>query len=259
MAAVLACGEGAALSHRSAAALWGVARELPGRIDVSIRRHSDLRRSGIRIRCRMSLSPREIGSHLGIPTTQPVETLIDIATELTPRELERAVNEADKGGRVDPEALRAALETRTGEPGVRPLRDLLDRHTFRLSDDELELLFRPLAADAGLPTPLTKQIVNDFEVDFYWPDLGLVIETDGLRYHRTAATQTRDARRDQIHTAAGLTPLRFSHYQVKYEPSHVRSILSRTCRRLEGEAIPLATTPAGGRNRNREPRRSIAG
>jgi hypothetical protein len=181
----------------------------------------------------MSLSPREVGSHLGIPLTRPVQTLIDIATEVTLRELERAVNEADKRDRVDPETLRAALDRHAGEPGVRPLRDLLDRHIFRLSDDELEILFRPLAAAAGLPTPLTKLMVNDYEVDFYWPDLGLVVETDGLRYHRTASAQTRDARRDQTHTASGLTPLRFSHYQVKYEPNHVRQILTRTRHQLE--------------------------
>lgn len=172
-------------------------------------------------------------THEDIPLTQPVQTLIDIATEATPRELERAVNEADKHGRVDPETLRIALDDHAGEPGVRPLRDLLDRHTFRLSDDELELLFRPLAAESGLPTPLTKLWLNGFEVDFFWSDLGLVVETDGFRYHRTASTQTRDARRDQIHTAAGFTPLRFSHYQVKYDPNHVRSILTRTRRRLE--------------------------
>ncbi len=71
-------------------------------------------------------------------------------------------------------------------------------------------------------------MVNGFEVDFYWPDLGLVVETDGLRYHRTPSAQSRDALRDQTHTAAGLTPLRFSHYQVKYEPGYVREILART-------------------------------
>ena len=66
-------------------------------------------------------------------------------------------------------------------------------------------------------------MVNGFEVDFYWPDLGLVVETDGWRYHRTPSAQTRDALRDQTHTASGLTPLRFSHYQVKYEPARTSS------------------------------------
>jgi very-short-patch-repair endonuclease len=74
--------------------------------------------------------------------------------------------------------------------------------------------------------------VNEFEVDFYWPDLALVVETDGLRYHRTPAEQARDRLRDQAHTAAGLTQLRFTHEQVRYEPDHVREILAQTASRL---------------------------
>ena len=159
--------------------------------------------------------------------------MIDQATELTRNRLERMVNEADKHDLIDPEALRKALDDHAGEPGVKSLRALLDRLTFRLSDTELEVLFRPIAARAGLPVPLTKVFVNDYEVDFYWPDLGLVVETDGWRYHRTPSAQSSDARRDQTHTASGLTPLRFSHYQVKYEPGHVRDVLSRTAANLQ--------------------------
>ncbi|MGN6274943.1 MAG: DUF559 domain-containing protein [Solirubrobacterales bacterium] len=140
---------------------------------------------------------------------------------------------------IDPDRLRRALDDHPGEPGIRLLREVLDEHTFRLSDDELELLFRPIAAAAGLPTPLTKQRVNKFEVDFFWPELGLVVETDGWRYHRTPSAQTRDALRFQRHTAAGLTPIRFSHYQVKYEPRHVRQILERTAANLRGSPAPL--------------------
>jgi hypothetical protein len=232
MAAVLACGERALLSHRSAAALWGFGKERRGIIDVSIARHSSLRRPGIHVRDRAGLWNRDIGMRLGIPVTQPVKTFLDIATELAPNEVERAINEADKRDVIDPDRLRRALDDHAGEPGVRPLREILDEHTFRLSDDELELLFRPIAAAAGLPTPLTKQIVNEFEGDFFWPDLGLVVETDGWRYHRTPSAQTRDALRFQTHTAAGLTPLRFSHYQVKYEPRHVRRILAQTAKNL---------------------------
>lgn len=228
MVAVLSCGEHALLSHRSAAALWGFGREREGVIDVSVHRHCKVRQPGIRVHDRAGLWTRDIGSRRGIPVTQPVKTLLDIALELPENRLERAINEADKREVIDPDALRRALEDHAGEPGIRPLRRILDKHTFRLSDDELELLFRPLAAEAGLPTPLTKVRVNKFEVDFFWPELGLVVETDGWRYHRTPAAQTRDALRFQTHTAAGLTPLRFSHWQVKYEPRHVLSILSRT-------------------------------
>jgi hypothetical protein len=167
-----------------------------------------------------------------IPVTEPVQALLDLATELPERRLERAVNEADKLDLVDPDRLRGALDAHRGEPGVKALRTLLDRHTFRLSDQELEVLFRPLAAAAGLSPPQTKLFLNGFEVDFFWPDLGLVVETDGFRYHRTASTQSRDALRDQTHTAAGLTPLRFSHYQVKHEAARVRRVLATTAARL---------------------------
>ena len=180
-----------------------------------------------------------------IPVTHPVRTLIDLATELDALPLERAVNEADKRNLLDPEALRSALENRTGEPGVRQLRALLDRHTFRLSDSDLELLFRPIAASAGLPPPETKVRINGFEVDFFWADIGLVVETDGLRYHRTPVAQARDRLRDQTHAADGLTTLRFTHHQVKYEQDHARRILERTASSQRRAARDLFLTRAG--------------
>ena len=227
MAATLACGDGAVLSHRSAAALWEIGTENAGRIDISVMRRCRLLRPGLHIRSRPTLTPHSIVSRSGIPVTGPSQTLIDLATELPPLQMERTVNEADKRGLVDPETLRSELGSRAGQPGVRPLRDLLDKRTFRLSDSDLEVLFRPISTAAGLPLPLTKQRVNGFEVDFYWPDLGLVVETDGLRYHRTPSAQARDARRDRAHVLAGMSPLRFTHYEIKYEPSQVRVALAR--------------------------------
>jgi very-short-patch-repair endonuclease len=232
MAATLACGDGAVLSHRSAAALWGIGAENAGRIDVSVTRRCRLLRPGLHIRSRPTLALHSVVSRSGIPVTGPAQTLVDLATELPPLQMERTVNEADKRGLVDPETLRSELEGRAGQPGVRPLRNLLDKRTFRLSDSDLEVIFRPIAASASLPLPLTKQWVNGFEVDFFWPDLGLVVETDGLRYHRTPSTQARDARRDRSHVLAGMTPLRFTHYEVKFEQARVR-------RALEGAAALL--------------------
>jgi very-short-patch-repair endonuclease len=228
MAAVLACGEDAALSHRSAAALLGIGSELPGRIDITVPRHCELRRSGLLIRGRPSLAGGDLGVSDGIPVTSPTRTLIDLTTELDIVAVERAVNDADKRDLIDPVSLRAALDGYTGEPGVRPLRKLLDKLTFRLSDSDLEIYFRRIVKAARLPMPLSKQRVNRFEVDFFWPELGLVVETDGLRYHRTPSAQTRDARRDRAHVMAGMTPLRFTHYEVRYEPQQVRSSLTRT-------------------------------
>jgi very-short-patch-repair endonuclease len=232
MAAVLACGDHAALSHLSAAVLWGIGTEKTGLIDISVRRHCELKRPGLRVRGRPTLSAGEITARDGIPVTAPTRTLVDLATELPPTGLERSVNEADKRDLVDPEGLRSALDHYAGEPGVKILRKILDKRTFRLSDSDLEVLFRPIAMEAGLPLPLAKQRVNGYEVDFFWPDLGLVVETDGLRYHRTPSAQARDARRDRAHVLAGMTSLRFTHYEIRHEPSRVRDELRRIVRTL---------------------------
>ena len=227
MAAVLVCGEDALLSHRSAAALWGIGQEQPGRIDVSVRRKRESRRRGLKVRSRRALPDDSVTRRRGIPVTTPVQTLIDLATELPPLRLEHSVNEADKIDLVDPETLRLELVHHKGEPGTGKLATLLDRHTFRLSDSDLEVFFRPLALAAGLPPPLTKHVVLGFEADFFFPDHDLVVETDGLRYHRTPAQQARAARRDQVHTAAGLDVLRFTHWQVVHAPDEVAATLRR--------------------------------
>lgn len=161
-------------------------------IDISVRRRCELRRPGIRFRGRPSLAPDDLVLRDDIPVTSPLQTLVDLTTELDVLTLERAVNDADKRDLINPEALRENL-TRS-----------------------------------RLPMPLTQQRVNEFEVDFFWPDLGLVVETDGLRYHRTPSAQLRDARRDRAHVMAGMTPLRFTHYEVRYEPNRVRAALVKT-------------------------------
>jgi hypothetical protein len=181
MAAVLTCGEGALLSHQSAAELRAVCR---------------------------------------IPVTDPVATFIDLATQLERDDLDAAINAADRLDLITPDGLRSGLEAKLARAGVPHLREVLDARTFTLTDSQLERLFFPLAADAGLPPPLTQQSLNGYRVDFYWPALGLVVETDGLRYHRTPAQQAADQVRDQAHTAAGLVPLRFNHAQVRYEPGY---------------------------------------
>ena len=90
---------------------------------------------------------------------------------------------------------------------------------------------RERADAAGLPTPETKAWVNGYEVDFFWPQLGIVVEADGLRYHRTPLQQRRGLERDQAHTASGLLPLRFSHWQITFDPGYVQRILRNTAAR----------------------------
>ena len=82
--------------------------------------------------------------------------------------------------------------------------------------------------EAGLPAPTAQKQLGRYRVDFFWPDLGLVVETDSLRHHRTAAEQTVDLSRDQAHARRGLRTLRFSHAQVFHRPDHVRAVLVDT-------------------------------
>lgn len=222
MAAVLACGPNALISHSSAAALWGIRADRPGPIHLTA--PAQRRRPGIVVHRRSTTDPRH---RHGIPVTSPAKTLVDLAAELATDPLEAAINQADKLDLIDPDALREQLESYAGVPGVARLRRTVDRRTFSMTRSQLERRFKPIARRAGLPKPRTGEFVNGFEVDFYFPDLGLVVETDGLRYHRTPQQQAKDRLRDQAHTAAGLTPLRFTHAQVRYEASYVEDTLAK--------------------------------
>jgi very-short-patch-repair endonuclease len=229
MAAVLACGPAAVLSHGSAAALWEIGRERSKLPEVCLPSHLRRRRPGIRAHRRKA---SDTTTRHRIPVTTPTHTIIDLASYLPPSPLEAAINEADKRGLTDPDALRAAAVAAGRRPGASTLRRILDGRTFTLTDSELERLFLPITRRARLTQPLTGCVVNGFRVDFHWPELGLVVETDGLRYHRTPTQQSRDRERDQAHTAAGLTCLGFTHAQVRYEPEQVEETLATVARRL---------------------------
>jgi very-short-patch-repair endonuclease len=248
MAAILACGRRAVLSHESAAQLWGIRPMGDGPIHVTVGGTSARRLRGIRAH-RRKLGTTDITEHHAIPVTRPALTLIDIATYLAANELEAAINEADKLDLITPDELSAEIEARPGTPGVRALRKILDRPTFALTDSALERRFLPISAHAGLPVPRTQVSVNGFRVDFYYEEIGLIVETDGLRYHRTPAQQARDRLRDQTHTAAGLTTLRFTHAQIRYEPSRVEQVLATVHARLSPEGAdrpPEATIDERG-------------
>ena len=233
MAAVLSCGPEAVLSHESAAALWGIRADRGARIEVSVPAHVARRRPALVVHRRAELHAGELTQHKGIPVTSPALTLLDLAGRLERDALEAAINEADKFDLIDPEGLRKVLDGFGRRRGVALLRETLDRRTFTLTRSKLERLFLPIARRAGLSRPETGVEVNGFVVDFYWPELGLVVETDGLRYHRTPAQQARDRLRDQAHLAAGMTPLRFTHAQVAFEPKHVERTLRRVAAALQ--------------------------
>jgi very-short-patch-repair endonuclease len=230
-ASVMSCGPDAVLSHASAAALWGLRSSEGGMVEVTVPLRVRRERPGLTV-YRRTLAAQERTSSERVPATTIYRTLLDLAQTLSAGQLEAAINAADKYDLTDPERLRAALDGYASRPGVKALREVLDRRTFTLTDSQLERRFLPLARRAGLSQPVTGQRFNGFKVDFFWPDLGLVIETDGLRYHRTPAQQSRDRLRDQVHTAAGLTTLRFTHAQVYYEPRHVQTTLRAVAHRL---------------------------
>ena len=221
MAAVLACGPGALLSHFHGGALLAIVKDRPGPIHVIVTPGRCPSRPGVRVH----RGRRAGGTCDRIPVTSPTETLIDLAACLPANPWEAAVNEADSLDLCTPEDVRAAASA-TKRPGAATARRLLDRHTFTLTDSEVERLLLPIARAAGLPKPLTRVYVNGWRVDFYWPELKLVVETDSLRYHRTAARQTRDVLRDHAHTLAGFVRLRFTHWQIRFDPGYVRETLA---------------------------------
>lgn len=231
IAAVLACGGDAALSHDSAAELWGLVRRPMHRrggsnadgqaesTHVSVTGEGRSR-EGIRVHRRAELNAT---TKDGIRTTTPAQTLIDVAHTWPQPKLEQAIGEAILRGLVGLKALRTAA-AKAGRSGA-AMRKIVDRLTFRVTQSELERAFLRLIAMARLPLPETQARFGRSRVDFYWPELGLVVETDGAQFHATAIQQTEDRKRDQAHIRAGRVPLRLTHWQVVREPAETTDLL----------------------------------
>lgn len=246
MAAVLACGPGSAVSHESAARLWGL---LPPVVDGSRRRGGSRdaprppihvvvpgadrgRRAGVRPH-RVAGLPREETAVLeGIPVTAAARTLIDLAAATRPRRLEQAVAEAERRGLADREALAVMLDRRGPVPGAPVLRTLLTNPrapAFTRSPAEEGLL--DLVRRAGLPEPETNVRVAGVEADFLWPEARVVVEVDGFAYHSSRRSFERDRRRDLALTAVGLTVIRITWRQLNDEPEALLVHLAQTLAR----------------------------
>jgi very-short-patch-repair endonuclease len=184
-----------------------------------------VRHPRLRIHQSRTLTAPEVITVHGIRVTDPLRTLTDMAPRWPGGELDDTIERISQIHLRTPEQLLTALDNRQAIPGSGLVRKALTRWTTSLTDTQLERRFLPIARRAGLPGPLTQQLVNGYRVDFYWPALGLIVEADSLRYHRTAARQAADSRRDQAHLAAGQTPVRFSHAQITYEPDSVELAL----------------------------------
>jgi very-short-patch-repair endonuclease len=227
LAAVIAGGPVALLSHQSAAALWGIRQTSRTRIDVS--RPSGGRRTAAIQFHRSSVARDERTTKDGIPVTTVARTLFDLAAVTTTRAVERAINEAEVLHLWDELALAHLLTRYPRRPGARPLRRALASRAAGASvtRSELEERFLALLAREQLPRPKVNATVGGYEVDFSWESQRVVAELDGRAAHATAAAFERDRERDRALQAAGWRVIRITWRQLDRTPHKVAADLRR--------------------------------
>jgi very-short-patch-repair endonuclease len=224
MAAVLACGPGAVLSHRSAAALWGIRENRRASIDVTAPNRRGRVPKGIDAHRDGSLASVDRTTLNGIPCTSAARTLLDIASVVPVWELRRAIAEAEVLRLLDFSAVRALIRRSRGRRGVARLRLLLEEldPATKRTRSELERRFLRMCTRAGLPRPEVNVSLDVgagcLEADFLWRDAGLIVEADSHRYHDTTSAFERDRRRDQRLQLAGWRVTRCTWAQVEHEP-----------------------------------------
>jgi very-short-patch-repair endonuclease len=202
MAAVLAAGPGAVLSHRSAAALWGIRPTARARIEVTTpkRLHP---RPGLHPH-RAVLPPDEVTTLHGIPVTTAPRTLLDLAAVLRPNELDRALNEAEIRRLPGPQPM---LERHARHRGTVALRTLL-LNARRSHRAPTEAEFLDFIRAQGLPLPETNTIIEGHECDAVWRDARLIVELDGFATHGTQRAFRKDRARDRRLVACGWRTMR---------------------------------------------------
>jgi very-short-patch-repair endonuclease len=207
MAAVKACGEGAALSQRSAGELWGMLILQGGVSHVAVPVPGGrARREGICIHRIPSLAPSMKTLRDGLPVTKPGRTLADLRLTLEPAEFRDAI--------------------RTAERANLPIGNY--SHLVHRTRSELEWMLLELIRRHGLPEPEVNVRVGRFLVDFLWRERKLIVETDGERFHRGEVATAQDLVRDHRLRILGFAVLRFGYWQVVNEPLKVVAIV-RSC------------------------------
>jgi Uncharacterized protein conserved in bacteria len=203
MAAALACGDAAFVSHRSAAALWGLLRPGTEIVDISVLGDGGrARRVGIRLRRCVSLAPELTTRRQGIPVTTPARTIADLRCVVSSKELRRAIRQADMLGlTLGPEAIP-------------------DR-----TRSEFEYLFLRFCRRHLLPVPEVNVRIDEMEVDFLWRESRLAVETDGYRYHRGRAAFEDDRERDLRLRTLGYEVVRLTYRQVVDDPQQTATAL----------------------------------
>jgi hypothetical protein len=231
LAAVLAAGPEAALSHRDAAALHGVRPTQRSSVDVTTTAD---RRSfpGVRVHQTRVLDAQDVTSLEGIPVTSVARTLVDLATVVSADSLAKALSEAERLALLDVRALHAArarTRTRRGPGHARLAKALaeLKAQGTTLTRSSLENAFLNLTTTAGLPTPQVNVHLGAQEVDACWPAQRLVVELDGWEFHRSRRAFQRDRAKTNELTAAGYRVVRFTHHDVAHRPGHVVEVLRR--------------------------------
>ena len=225
MAAVLACGPNAVLSHHSAAALWGIRQS--DRIEVTTGA-GHRRVSGIIVH-RSPLRDDERTTHRGIPTTTVPRTLLDLSAVVRPADLRAALRQAEQLRLTDPLSLTDLAERYPRRPGLAAIRALLQEASIgaRIIRSELEERFQAFLLNAGLPLPKTNQQVEGYEVDCVWPEQRLIVELDGRAAHDTTFGFEQDRARDRRLEAAGWRVIRITWRQLHEEPHLVEADLRR--------------------------------
>jgi hypothetical protein len=235
MAAVLACGHGAVLSHLSAAALHALRSEGAATIDVTLPRRSSLRHERIRLHRSTTLTDADTTTTGGIPCTTIARTLLDLAEVTNRRGLERAFDQADSLHALDLFAIQDQLERNAGRRKACGLvKVVLNEHyigsTPTLNEFEERLI--PITRALGIPDPEVNQwlILPDggpaIKPDFMWRRQRLIIETDGHTTHGTRQAFETDRRRDQRLILAGWRVIRITWRQLFRRPHEIRDLLA---------------------------------
>jgi len=228
LAAVLALGEGAVLSHVSAGALWGIRHSSSAFVHVTVPTSAGRRRrQGIVVHRSNTLGPADVDEHNAIPITSVSRTLLDLAGVLTPTRLERAVEQSLAHRLFDLRAIEAVLAANPRRPGAAALAEIVARihDEPSLTRRELEALMLDLCDAHGIERPEVNVVVDDYEVDFLWRTRRLIVETDGLQWHGTPPALERDRRRDERLTVLGYRVVRFTYRRVVDEPAAVAATL----------------------------------
>jgi hypothetical protein len=223
MAAVLAGGDEAVLSHRSAGALWGLCLDAQPEITVPGRKRHSV--PGLRLHAG-AIRPGETLRVDGIRVTKVGRTLLDLAEVLTVDELVSAIDKATNSRRLGRTTMSSVIKASPGRRGLKPLRRalLITRPQDVLTRSELERRALRLIAQAGLPAPEVNARLHGYEVDLLWRADRLVVELDGREHHEHAFE--RDRRRDADLLSRGWRTLRLTWRQVVNNPAWIVRVIS---------------------------------